>query len=89
MKPGATPKLTTSARLSSSLPIAEYAFSRRAENPSRKSKIIAARISHEDVTMSPLAAKIIATKPETRLSDVIRFGICFIMKLVIVWSEGE
>lgn len=35
--PGATPKLTTSARESSSFPRSEYALSRRATRPSRKS----------------------------------------------------
>jgi hypothetical protein len=47
---GATPKLTTSARLSSSLPIEECALSKRAENPSRKSKIIAASINQDAVS---------------------------------------
>jgi hypothetical protein len=77
---GATPKLTTSARLSSSLPISEYAFSNLAEKPSRKSNIIAATISHEAVTLSPLAAKIIAINPADRLREVIKLGICFIIK---------
>jgi len=40
--PGAVPKVTTSARLSSSFPISEYALSNRAENPSAKSKAIPA-----------------------------------------------
>ena len=39
---GATPKLTISASESSSFPIAEYAFSQRAANPSKKSKTEAA-----------------------------------------------
>ena len=41
---GATPKLTTSANESSSLPITEYALSQRAANPSKKSKTAATRI---------------------------------------------
>ena len=53
---GATPKLTISARLSSSLPITEYALSNLADKPSRKSNIIAASMSHEAVTISPSAA---------------------------------
>lgn len=57
----------------------EYAFSKRAEKPSRKSKIIAASINHEAVIMFPFAAKIIATNPDNRLSDVMMFGICFIL----------
>ena len=39
--PGATPKLTRSESESSSLPIGEYAWSRRAEKPSQKSNIAA------------------------------------------------
>jgi len=35
---GASPNETVSASESSSLPIVEYAFSKRAEKPSRKSK---------------------------------------------------
>jgi hypothetical protein len=76
---GATPKLTTSARLSSSLPISEYALSNLADKPSRKSKIIAKNISHDAVIRFPLAAKIIAMNPEARLRDVIKFGTCFIL----------
>jgi hypothetical protein len=71
------------------LPIAEYAFSTRAEKPSRKSKIIAARINHEAVMMFPFAAKIIAANPEARFSEVIKFGICFIMESDMVYSDGE
>ena len=77
---GATPKLTTSARLSSSLPRSEYDFSNRATKPSKKSKIMAATISHEATIISPRAAKMTAMKPETRLRDVMKFGICFIIK---------
>ena len=46
----------------------------------RKSNIIAARINHDAVTRSPLAAKMIAINPDARLSDVIKFGICFMLK---------
>lgn len=89
IKAGATPKLTTSARLSSSLPISEYALSNLAENPSRKSNIIAARINHEAVIISPFPAKIIAINPDTRFSEVIKFGIYFILKLDIVIQKGS
>jgi hypothetical protein len=87
--PGATPKLTMSARLSSSFPIAEYALSNLADKPSRKSNIIAASISHEAVTRFPLAAKIIAINPDARLSDVIKFGKCFMLKLDNVIKKGS
>ena len=75
---GAAPKLTASARESSSFPISEYAFSNLAEKPSRKSKIIAARISHEAVIRSLFIVNIIAIKPEARFREVMKFGICFI-----------
>jgi len=42
MAPGAMPKVTISARLSRSFPMSEYAFSRRAANPSEKSNSIPA-----------------------------------------------
>ena len=45
MNVGARPKLTTSDRESSSLPKSDFALSRRAVNPSRKSKIEATKIS--------------------------------------------
>jgi hypothetical protein len=79
---GAAPKLTASARESSSFPISEYAFSNLAEKPSRKSKIIAARMSHEAVTISPLTAKSIEINPAARFRQVMRFGMCFI------WNEN-
>ena len=78
INPGAIPKLTMSARLSSSLPISEYAFSKRADKPSTKSKIMAASTSQEAVIIKPFTAKIIAINPDARLSDVIKFGKCFI-----------
>ena len=77
---GATPKLTISARLSSSFPNSEYALSNLADKPSRKSNIIAANIRHEAVTRFPFAAKIIAINPDARLSDVMKFGKCFMLK---------
>lgn len=46
---GATPKLTTSARESRSLPMGENAFNNLAEKPSKKSKTMAAIISHAAV----------------------------------------
>ena len=79
MRAGATPKLTTSARESSSFPMSEYEFSNLAEKPSKKSKIMAATINHEAVKRLPFAAKTIAINPDARLSDVIKFGICFFM----------
>lgn len=69
-----------SARLSSSFPISEYALSNLADKPSMKSNIIAASINQEAVRRSPFAAKTIAINPDARFSDVIKFGICFILR---------
>jgi hypothetical protein len=78
---GATPKLTKSDRESSSFPMSEYESSNLEKNPSRKSKIIAASISHEAVTRSLFKVKIIAAKPEARLREVMKLGICFILMI--------
>ena len=55
-------------------------MSNLAEKPSRKSKIIAASISHEAVIRSPFSINIIEINPETRFSEVIVLGICFILR---------
>ena len=83
---GAIPKLTTSASESSSFPISEYALRSRAEKPSKKSKIIAASISQEAVTISPSEAKSIEINPAARFREVMKFGICLILEKI---SEGE
>jgi len=88
INPGATPKLITSARESSSFPNSEYDLSNLADNPSRKSKIIAAIINQEPVRISPLAINRIAINPEARLSEVMKFGICLFMNYLIL-PEGE
>jgi hypothetical protein len=41
---------------------------------------MAASTSQEAVIIKPFAAKIIAINPDARLSDVIKFGKCFILK---------
>jgi hypothetical protein len=40
-------------------------------------------ISQELVDRSPFRAYIIAIKPDARLSDVMKLGICFIMGIII------
>jgi len=47
MEPGATPKVTMSARLSSSFPRAEYAFSTLAAKPSEKSNTIPTMMQYD------------------------------------------
>jgi hypothetical protein len=65
------------------LPTAEYALRALAAKPSRKSNIIAVRISHEAPVRFPLSAKIIEIKPAARLREVMKLGICFILILVV------
>ena len=75
MAPGARPKDTTSANESSCLPISEYAFNSRAAKPSKKSKTAARHIKIAAHTKCPSIAKITASEPENRFSEVIKFGI--------------
>lgn len=72
---GATPKLTISAKESSCTPNSERALSRRATQPSNKSKI-AARIINQAAKYSfePINTTVIAVHPKARLISVIAFG---------------
>ena len=79
---GASPKLVRSAKESSSLPIAEYAFRSLAANPSQKSKTAAASMSIMAVLYSCWKAANTETVPHSRFRHVIALGMCFIM------SEG-
>jgi len=83
--PGATPNETTSARESSCFPISEYAFKSFAAKPSRKSKTAAAQIKMAAKTKCPSMAKIVATEPETRFSEVIKFGIFLIIVFNVLY----
>jgi hypothetical protein len=75
--PGATPKETTSARESRTLPTSDDAFSILAMKPSRKSKRAAIPIIQEAMIMSPEKRKMMDKQPERRLKSVSRFGNCF------------
>lgn len=77
IKLGASPKLTTSERESNSLPNSEVAFSKRAVKPSKKSKILAIKISIDEYIKYsvPWNDTKIASEPQRILSDVIKFGI--------------
>lgn len=81
--PGTTPLVTTSARLSNSNPTWLWAFKARAAKPSKKSKNIPVKAKKDAATKSPDTAKMIATHPHNKLREVIKFGICFIIKYVI------
>jgi hypothetical protein len=74
---GATPKLTTSANESSSLPRGEDTPKRRAEKPSKKSNTAA--INTQITTPKKFSEKAIvrAMHPEKRFIMVNALGICF------------
>jgi hypothetical protein len=68
-----------SAKESSSLPMAEDTWSRRAAKPSKKSNV-APRMMNANATLKfPLRAYCVATQPHTRLQQVMVLGMCFFM----------
>lgn len=76
MKPGATPKETTSESESKSPPIGECASSKRAVKPSKKSNKPAAKTMIAAVTGIPENEKRMEKQPDNRLQQVIVLGIC-------------
>ena len=79
MKPGKTPKETMSASESSSFPISDFTFSKRAAKPSKKSKTPARNIIILAHSSLPIITKYKPTQPENRFREVMVFGICFII----------
>lgn len=79
MVAGATPKVTSSASESSSLPIGDETCSRRALMPSKKSNTAPMIIHNNAIFGFPPKANDVAMQPETRLQQVIVFGICFLI----------
>jgi hypothetical protein len=71
--------VTKSARESSSLPIGELTFSIRAENPSRKSSKSAAQMRYAPLISLPCKTRNIPRQPHSRLQQVKKFGICFLI----------
>src|SRR5579883_2192587 len=74
MSPGATPKLTKSARLSSSAPKREVPRSRRATRPSMPSSTAASTIAPSAISSRPSTANGMAVNPAQSASRVITFG---------------
>lgn len=75
---GATPKETTSASESNSLPIVDFTRSKRAAKPSKKSKKDAnTTIIAAIANLLFWSAMTIAVTPADKLSKVIILGICF------------
>src|SRR5438046_4949775 len=73
-KAGATPKLTTSTRLSSSAPNRVPVFERRATRPSSASRMPAKKMYHPARSNSPRDASTIDQMPKNRLKSVNRLG---------------
>ena len=76
IKDGRTPKLTRSARESSSPPMGECASRSRAARPSQKSKAAARSISGRAHSRRPSKVKITPMTPERRFMEVIVLGMC-------------
>ena len=89
MKPGATPNETTSESESKSAPMGEWALSKRAEKPSKKSKRPATKIMMAALTGIPQPRNRIDKQPESRLQQVIAFGICCLMFMFDVILNGQ
>ena len=81
MNPGATPKETTSERESKSAPMGEWAWSRRAAKPSKKSKSPATKIMMAALTGMLWVRNKMERHPETRLPQVMALGMCCLMDM--------
>lgn len=81
MAAGASPKVITSARESSSTPMGDETFNLRAANPSKKSNMAPAIMKHNAVPYLSAKANLTAMQPQVRLHSVIMFGMCFFIKL--------
>ena len=82
IKAGATPKVTTSAKESSSLPMGDCTFSNRATMPSKKSNTAPRNMNAAARSRFIFMACQVAKAPQVRLDNVIVFGMCF---FIIVW----
>ena len=76
IRAGAKPKVTMSAKLSKSFPIEEETFNKRAKKPSKKSNTIERPIKYEPKIKSPSKILIIDKQPQSKLQQVIAFGMC-------------
>ena len=74
-KPGATPKVTISAKESNCLPISLLAFNFRAKNPSKKSKKAPKKITNGAKSILPAKVKRMETTPHIKFDAVNKFGI--------------
>jgi len=78
--PGATPLVTISASESNCLPSSPCTCNKRATKPSKKSKKIPNKTKNAAKVKSPFIAKITAIKPAKRFNNVIKLGMCFLIR---------
>ena len=77
---GKTPKVTMSANESNCAPIADFAFNKRAEKPSKKSNIAAIPIKYPAQSSWLLKAQTIPKQPQIKLQSVNVLGIAFFIE---------
>ena len=87
IKPGATPKLTTSANESSCLPNSPLTFKMRATNPSKKSITADSPINIDDMINSPCIALKIDRQPNSKFAEVIALGICCFKICIYLYKQ--
>src|SRR5438067_6215212 len=85
---GATPKLTTSTRLSSSAPNRVPVLERRATRPSSASRIPPAKMYHPARQKSPREASTIDQIPKNRLKSVNRLGTTMTARRMLGRGKG-
>ena len=82
--PGTTPLVTMSANESNCVPKSPETFSKRAKNPSKKSKKTPNTTNSAAISKTPCTVKIVAIIPQKRLPSVNKLGICF---FIINWNK--
>jgi hypothetical protein len=82
---GVKPKLITSAKESSCLPIGEYAFNKRAAKPSKKSKNADASTKINASSKSAVNAHFTAKQPQSKLQIVKKLGMCFFIFIYLFY----
>jgi hypothetical protein len=78
--PGSTPKLTISARESSSLPTGLDTFNIRAAKPSKKSNTQAAHTNHSVGISGFVNEQTMPALPHNKFPEVSELGMCFSMR---------
>ena len=80
--PGATPKVTISAKLSNCFPIFELTFNSLADSPSKKSRNDPVKIKTPANKISDSKIITMESNPQTKFPKVIRLGIFLLITLI-------